>query len=105
MDVFARRDEYAMACERAELVAECAHLRTENERLTAEVERLEADKVKLWNALADADLIDWDEEPPCDCCERLEGQWVQYCYCQNNGDLARAQAWCTERNLTEKNSG
>jgi len=40
-------------------------------------------------------------EPPCDCIERIGGSWCQECYCQNNGDLAAAQAWCTEANIRE----
>jgi hypothetical protein len=38
--------------------------------------------------------------PPCDCTRQdKDGNWYQECYCQNNGDLANAQAWCTEQNI------
>ena len=37
-------------------------------------------------------------DPPCDCITVQGGYWREECDCGNNGDLARASAWCQEMN-------
>ena len=50
---------------------------------------------KLFSRVLDLKL----EKSPCDCIVTLGKFYIQQCDCQNSGDLAGAEAWCTKANL------